>query len=400
MSDKRLAIITTLLCIVLLLTGCWDRVEIEQRGFVVGMAVDLAEEGGEEENKPEITVTNQFAVPSAMGAPGGGGDGGDSKGFFNLSSTGNSLYEIQNEMATLTSRSPFFQHLQMFIVSGELASKPNLFSNAMDLVIRNYNMRRVVNVVISDGPAKEILETEPKAEKLPVFYFQSIMENSFKNAEVIEPVTIGQIHKFLLSKMSFVLPRVRKMGEKLDYEGLSVFQGHNDQMVGVLNALETKGYNLLMGQVKGGTLEIMMDGYPVMIEILKSNNAVKIKDSNPQNAAVSIDIKVEGTIAETFSTASFASAKIRKEAVKKTEKVIEKLADDTLKKAQDELRVDILGIGQLYRQNHYNEWKKIKENWDRGRNYFSQARITVNAEVNLQSTGAAEQTKENKDVGK
>lgn len=31
-------------CLCLLLAGCWDEVNIEERGFVIGLALDLADE--------------------------------------------------------------------------------------------------------------------------------------------------------------------------------------------------------------------------------------------------------------------------------------------------------------------------------------------------------------------
>ncbi len=62
---KRLCLLPAVL-VVIPLAGCWDRVEIEDRGFVVGAALDLPDEGTEE-NK--IKLTNQFVVPSGLGAP-------------------------------------------------------------------------------------------------------------------------------------------------------------------------------------------------------------------------------------------------------------------------------------------------------------------------------------------
>lgn len=47
-----------------LLTGCWDELPIDENGFVVGAAIDLAEEGAE--GTPQITLTNQFVIPSAL----------------------------------------------------------------------------------------------------------------------------------------------------------------------------------------------------------------------------------------------------------------------------------------------------------------------------------------------
>lgn len=372
----------------LVLTGCWDRVEIEQRGFVVGMAVDLAEESSGEETK--LTVTNQFVIPSGLGTPAKGGGG---KAYFNLSASGKSLFEIESEMATLTSRSPFFQHLQIIVVSSKLASSPNVFSNAMDLFIRNYDMRRGVNVLISDGKAKKVLDAEPDSEKLPVMYVQSIMENSFKKADVIKPLRIGQVHQYLLNQSSYVIPRVSINENRLDYEGLSVFHGYNNRMIGTLNSEETKGYNLIEGNTKGGTIKVQLEDQPVVVEIMDATSTTEIRDKAKENISASVNIEVEGMITENFSSNSLKAKGHLKEIEEKAGKKVEKVVNKTIKKAQEELQADIFGIGEIYRKEHYELWTKIKDDWDHGKNYFAQSDIKVSAEVKIQSTGATDQTK-------
>ena len=40
------------LLIVPLLGGCWDQVELTERGFVMGMALDVADEGKIQNDRP------------------------------------------------------------------------------------------------------------------------------------------------------------------------------------------------------------------------------------------------------------------------------------------------------------------------------------------------------------
>ena len=48
-----------ILSILMFLTGCWDRIEIEERGFVIAVAID-----SEKENK--ILLTQQLINPKSM----------------------------------------------------------------------------------------------------------------------------------------------------------------------------------------------------------------------------------------------------------------------------------------------------------------------------------------------
>ena len=64
---------------------CWDRIEIEERGFVVGTALDAAEDG-------QIKLTFQIVVPTQMkGSSGQKNEGGSP--FINLSSTADSVFK-------------------------------------------------------------------------------------------------------------------------------------------------------------------------------------------------------------------------------------------------------------------------------------------------------------------
>lgn len=94
---KKLYITLLIFCLSLFLTGCWDRQEIEEIGFVMAVAFDKAEEekneAGEEEQGGEATegegkekgakkqeakikATYQIVVPANLTQGTGGGGWG------------------------------------------------------------------------------------------------------------------------------------------------------------------------------------------------------------------------------------------------------------------------------------------------------------------------------------
>lgn len=48
------------------LTGCWDRVEINDLALVLASGFDLTKDG-------QLEITEQIALPSGIGMPGAGG---------------------------------------------------------------------------------------------------------------------------------------------------------------------------------------------------------------------------------------------------------------------------------------------------------------------------------------
>src|SRR5690625_7379123 len=72
MLAKRMAIIIFLCSLLsVLLAGCWDEKKIEEHGFVVGTAIDLADE--QQTENLMLALTNQFVVPAGIGTPAQGG---------------------------------------------------------------------------------------------------------------------------------------------------------------------------------------------------------------------------------------------------------------------------------------------------------------------------------------
>src|SRR5690625_2517687 len=93
--------------IALLLTGCWDQVNIEDRGFVVGVSIDSDKS---DDQSKTITVMNQFVIPQKTMA---GQEEGEEKPYTNLVASGSSLTEIGQELSSLTARKPYYEHLKI-----------------------------------------------------------------------------------------------------------------------------------------------------------------------------------------------------------------------------------------------------------------------------------------------
>ncbi|TMN22758.1 Ger(x)C family spore germination protein [Lentibacillus cibarius] len=376
------------LLLVLFLAGCWDRVEIEDRGFVVGAAVDLPKKSAK---KNEIKLTNQFVVPSGWGSPSQGSSGED-PAYANIAATGKSLFAIDRKMAAMTSRSPYLSDMKLIAVSSELA-KTKLFENVMDLFIRDQEMRRGVKVVIAEGDAAGILNIVPESEKLPVMHIESVMENNFQNLGNLKPLRVGDLHERLLGENSFIIPKVMKKGDSMKYQGAAVFHGNNNRMVGAMNVQETKGYNLLTGEVNGGSIKVKHDDESITLELKKVNSSMKVRATKKPVIDVSIHTEAHAEIAESFTTNSLRSEKKFRAVEKKAKKKMEQLMKTTIQKAQEDWKTDILGVGEKLHKYHYDVWQTVKKDWDKGKNYFSEANIDVTANINIQTTGITEQTK-------
>src|SRR5699024_7653268 len=122
-------------------------------------------------------------------------------------------------------------------------------------------MRRGVHIYISEGKAKEILEIDPKPERIPAMFLNTVTDNEQEALEMISSVQIGDLHELLLQSFSYVLPKIATEEDKskVHDDKTAVFRGYNNQMVGTLTEEETKQLNLLSEKNNSGSIVFEID---------------------------------------------------------------------------------------------------------------------------------------------
>lgn len=358
-----------LLALMLGLSGCWSRQEIENGGFATLMAVDRAEDGS-------LELTLHLAVPSQGGGDSGGG--GAEEPVWTISATGRSLTEIIGQMRTFGSRHPFWFHAEALIIGEQLAVEG--IAPVMDFVLRDRDMRLRTTVLIAEGKAKDILDLKPKITPLPSRYLSDLLDISIAES-VSRPVTLLDLVSALVDETGTEAyvplikakpPAPSKGGgesqqsgdaqgsaakgdaptptpepEALVLQGVAVLQG--DRMVGKLNALETRGLLWLRGESRRATVKVEMAGGYVVQQQVYARRSLRVSRQGEQLQAV-ITINQDGDLAEFTLPKEEVNAATLRELDAALTAQIQREAEATLRKLQRELRVDVLGIGdRVYR---------------------------------------------------
>jgi spore germination protein len=381
--------------ILLVLTGCWDRVEIEERGFVLGIGVDSIMETDMkmEKGKPPIDenfvkLTYQVVIPAGLGSPTQGG--GDKQAYHNISEEGSSAFEITRMLAGELSRTPFLEHLKVIVFSKDAVSQPYFFSNVLDYYLRDHEMRRSMKIFISDTDAEKMLDFKPINESIPSLYIDSLSENFYKNAEIMEPVRIGDIHEKLLGKRSFMIPILGRKDEIIAINGGAVFHGHNDKMVGRLSSTEFVGVNLANGKVEGGYIEAGYKGNLFVLNVKNSKSKLSGNVNDKNNLNFTFKINVKGDLAESFTPKSLdlQNKQVMDNIEKAIEAEIKSKVHVGIEKLQKDLSADVLKLNEYIIRKNYDLWEQIKNDWDHGENYFAQSKINVEVTVDIIGIGS------------
>lgn len=388
---KRELSVGVMLVILTFLSACWDEKNIEERGFIVGEAIDLADK--QTKGNTHLALTYQFVVPSGI-MMSTDTESEDEEPFSNVTVTGDSMQMITKELETRISRPPFFDHLKVLVVSEQVAKEADLFSSVMDILIRDQQIRRGVSVMIADGKAKNVIDVQPSLEDLPAMFIDSVLKNSSEDLDINRTVDVGAVHGYLLDRDSYALPRVKPVGEKqIGVKGAAVFNGKKNQLVGMLDAQETKGLNLATQKHYGGMIEFKINDRLMVFKVDTTQNAMTVNHQDPDNMKVGLDITVEGSIAEMFGSESLLSETYLKKIEKRIEARIEQLVNRTIDKLQNDLNADVLGINKVLRQKHYDLWNKVKDDWEQGKHYFSKVNVDTSAHVTIKGIGTSDRAK-------
>ena len=373
--------------VTIILTGCWDVVNIEERGFIVGSAIDIEEE---DSKHPEFTITNQMVLPAGM-IPAAAGGSGEEIAFLNYTSKGKSIYQMEEEIAAISSKVPYYEHLTILVVSEDVAKKEHLFSNLLDTYIRDVNLRRGIKVVVSKEKAKELLNFTTPNDKLPAMHIEELLEKSSDQLGFLKPRVVGDIEEDHLREKSYVLPYL-DIKEYLEYKYGAVFHGPKDKMVGILNDDEMNGLEMIEGVHTTKIIEFPYKGRTFALKTIRSNSNLSVDPKDINNINVTIDIEVEGVIKEAFSNTDFRKPSEIKEVQKAVSNEVKKYIEKSIKKAQEELGADVFNIWQQLETKHYKKWERVKDDWEKGEYYFKKVNFDINVTTEIYGIGTTNKT--------
>lgn len=370
------------LLILSLLTGCWDRMELEERAVVLGISVDTAgPEAAQQEDEishlrgkypvpPQdmIRVSVQIALPGQIPlgpGEGGGGTGGKSEDtVWVLEVVGHTLDDALMNLQQQISGRLFFGHLRVIVVSEQFARRG--LENLNDYLHRNPEVRRMAWLMVSKGSAKDLMEAAPKLERVPTLYLASTLDDAVRHGKF--PVNyIGTFWNNSSKKgQEGFLPYIQIMeGENVQISGMAFFNGA--QMVGVTKPFEIAGYLVIKGISPAGYLGILQirDSQVVTIHATnrESTTRVEIRDGRPHfiitaMTEVNLEEKNEDIV-------PIDSSAILEEIGRENEEAIKELLKGLVQKTQEQ-ESDIFGLGELvraYKPSYWNTHVKTAEQW-------------------------------------
>lgn len=385
--DKYIRVLCLLLCLlfsVIILSGCYDNIEIEDLAYVVAIGIDEAEANN-------FILTFQTAVPQSIA--GGGGEGTDITSF----KTDNFLTGLKKTSEYL-SRKINMSHTKIIVVSEAIAKKGVLgFLNGLQEILE---LRPNVNIVVSEDGAKKYIESvQPKLSANPAKYYE-LLFNSYETefrvpytqledfmyrakSNSLQPITVftGVNTDIIESKKPSAEEGKKKEGsgsksgaggggeaageepkKSMSIKGLTVFNA--DKMVGKLEPNEATLYALMNGANKNMRIEVtdpLDNRFKVLCRVAKEKSSytkIYIEDNKPR---INIYLKLTAEIIAVQSDNDYDEpnkAPILKEAY---ETYLKNDITKLLTKVTKQYKSDIFSFSELAKRNYktIDEWNNV-----------------------------------------
>ena len=340
---KKIIFSITSFLFIISITGCSQIAQLNDRLIVQGIGVDY------EEDKYEVTlqVLNvKSKGETSQEVP---------KEVEIVKNSGRTITEAISKIKEKNGKDPLFAQTLLIVIGNDAAK--NGFKKFIDFFTRDYEFSPLIEVIIAEDKASDILSLEKDEETLSAENIVSISKLSSNKSKGFNS-NIGNIvsdlkNEFLQAKALFVSVTEKSDQKELNINKLAIFK--DDKICDVLDEDLTKGFLLIRARTRGVPDIVSSDELSnITYYIIKSKSDINISEKNDK-LKINIPIDVEIKILE-------ADREISKDDYSKIKELVRNrlkgMAEKSLKRAIIEDETDIFGFSSVYlRKNLIYEGK-------------------------------------------
>ncbi len=377
-----------LLVLTLFITGCWDRREIENRGYVLGVGIDHVEstepkgqydldKAAQAAGRRKYKIT--FELPKFRKQE-ASKELSSGQSHLIWSAEGESLFAATRAVSAKVYFAPFFEDIQIIVFSEQVGKEG--IRDILDFFQRDAEMRRRVKLLVTPGRAEEVLSAKLQVEEVNSMFIAKTMNSVSKYPHFSSETELGQVASFLRNHQSFTLPLVVVENKEVRLTKAAVFNNQG-KMIGKLNELEVMGGKILRKNLQKGIVTVPNPANPsklAVFEILE--HSIKV-DSLLVDNQINFVVKAVfiGTIAENMEPKQSA---IDSSFLKKLEQELVDYISAIIRsgyRKQQLLHADVSELNSLVYRQHPHYWKQIKDRWDE--EIFPTVPLEVDIKVNI-----------------
>lgn len=374
-------IILLLLALSMILnTGCWDMIEIEDRLLPYAVAIDGARQENNESQEDPKKFFICFFYPNINAL---GKNPTQEEISHMVSANANSIFEAIDEISSRVYNSVFLKHLNHIIISEEVASDEKNLREILDGLKRDFIVSKMVNLIITRGSAHELIVSKMEStwQVTVEGYLTDLLRNQQRSTQ-FTPINIKEFVQDMDHKKVAIVPLASSEPE-IQLSGGGLFKDF--RFLGYIDGDDNRNISILNNEGHEENIDIDYNGANLslsLLEIKSRKSLVEVSDVLKIKYNVSMDGEIHQYIMHPDKKID------TEEKLNKMEEAISKLIEEelmsTIERLQGELNADALGILEYIYKFHPKIYKEVEKDWD---NIFPYMEIDVDVDVKVRRRG-------------
>lgn len=336
-----------------LLSGCWDYVEVESLNFVMGVGIDSVE--------PEFSLTVESIQvlkggPQAELVP------------IVVTAQGSTFFQAARNLINPLGERLFWAHALVFIVSEEVARDGLL--PAIEFVFRDVDVRTSLWLLITKGCSPlDVFQTDPQLADSVSTHLGTMIDARARNP-VFFAQRFWEVDRALAqSGLSLSAPTIQIIQQEdkkiAIIEGTALFT--NVKMVGWIDGIESRNFSILMGERVAGPIvvdvDVMKEKGPIAFQV--KDNRVRTKPRIEKGRLkIEIEVRLQLELAELGRLRiDFTQPSIIHDLEAQVSRTMEAQFTSLIRRLQVDFNTDSLGLGASVKRTYPQVWREIGENW-------------------------------------
>lgn len=374
-----------LLCLSLLLGGCWSSREIDALAFIMAVGLDLDDNG-------DLIVSFRIADPSALAGGGStgeqGGSGARTQTTFPVTVKARTPAEAMERLRLQLPRIPFMSHAQGIIVGESLARSG--VSGILDFFERDEELRRSVQLFVTkDIQAAQIFTDVRQRLLTPSGMGFSELITHVAASEATPVARFGDFLEFMGNPRREAYAPALSLNpsdvtrdapkDQVALVGTGIFR--DDRLVGYLSHRESAVMQLLLSGIRAVSFHIDGD---LQADVNVTPAGTRIKVVDPTAAEFHISVKVRAELQQLYTIGVAEGSALVNGLSRQLETQLKSSFEELIAHLQL-LQSDVLGLGEVLYRSHPGIWKQVAPVWPE---VFAKAEIEIDVEAVVTETGS------------
>lgn len=385
----KIKFVLILSALVMVLSGCLGKTEINDLGMVMAVGLDKGEKKG------TIKITAQIVRPADARGSTGAPSGQTGEPVWSITATGDSIFDAIRHLGMSSSRRIYWAHNYAVIINEELAKEG--VNDIIDFFSRNHQLRMQTLVMVTPDSASEIVSTLTGIEVIPgqaindLFLYNSVTASAPQTQIIdLQQAYLNETTQPVLARISLKesgisnkKPTAEPSLKQIKLDGAGVFK--NDKLIGTISSNDAMGLLFFLENAHSSAVVTHCPDQPekAMTVELKYENF----DVTPtyENNQVGFDIKLNSVVqlVEAGCPFSIENETQVKQLEKQLEENLKGKIEKILQLAQEEYKSDFLELGETFKNRYPAEWKDIVSKWE---DEFTEAKMNIKVDVQLTSS--------------